>query len=31
MSESEIHDLDTYLGALQAQPHTADRRGASVG
>ena len=31
MSEAEIQDLDAYLGALQAQPQTADRRGASVG
>src|SRR3984957_13858481 len=31
MSEAEIHDLDAYLGALQAQPQTVDRRGASVG
>jgi glycerol-3-phosphate dehydrogenase len=31
MSEAEVQDLDAYLGALQAQPQTADRRGASVG
>jgi glycerol-3-phosphate dehydrogenase len=31
MSEAEIQDLDAYLGTLQAQPQTADRRGASVG
>jgi glycerol-3-phosphate dehydrogenase len=31
MSETEIQDLDAYLGALQAQPHAADQRGASVG
>jgi glycerol-3-phosphate dehydrogenase len=31
MSESEIQDLDTYLGGLQAEPQEADRRGASVG
>jgi glycerol-3-phosphate dehydrogenase len=31
MSETEIQDLDAYLGALQAQPQAADQRGASVG
>jgi glycerol-3-phosphate dehydrogenase len=31
MSEAEVEELDAYLGALQAQPETADRRGASVG
>jgi glycerol-3-phosphate dehydrogenase len=31
MSKAEIQDLDAYLGSLQAQPQTADRRGASVG
>jgi glycerol-3-phosphate dehydrogenase len=30
-SETEIQDLDAYLGALQAQPQAADQRGASVG
>ncbi len=31
MSAGEIHDLDAYLGSLQAEPQKADQRGASVG
>jgi hypothetical protein len=31
MSEAEVQDLDAYLGALQVQPQTADRKGARVG